>query len=119
MKTGRKGVASSKGFGTAWLIIITIVETIARNGLSATPRARFQIATYLMKGTAWNPAVIALGELQVVFSLAITNASKFLAAYTELAGISFRLLLPVPTRLFRIPRHTQLAERFGSTTPRR
>jgi hypothetical protein len=39
------GVASSDEFGSPLSIIIVVIETIARNSLSATPRARFQIAT--------------------------------------------------------------------------
>jgi hypothetical protein len=71
-----------------------------------------------MKGAAQNPAVIALRKLQVLFSLSVANASKFFATDHELAWVSFRFVLAVPTRLFRIPGHTYCAERFRSTNRR-
>jgi hypothetical protein len=66
-----------------------------------------------MKGATWNSTVIARGELQIVFSLAVTNASKFFTADHKLAGISLRFLLPVPTRLFRIPGHNSACRTTG------
>ena len=102
--TVERTVPTAVGSGD-WLGIrsIIIIKTVTRNRLTATTRARLQIATNLMKRTAPHSTVITLRMLQIICSTAVWHAVKLLTVDDKLRRILCWLLVAMPTRLFGIP----------------
>jgi hypothetical protein len=81
------------------------VKTITGNRLTATARARLQIATQLVKSATSNTTVVALGKAEVIFSFAIRNAIILLRVDNEMWRVIAASILAVPSWLLRLPRH--------------
>ena len=86
-------------------VSIIVVETIARDGLTATARARLQIAADSVNYSARNTAIIALGVRQIFFSSAKRNALIYLATDRKLTWLNFRSFVTMPACFRFTPGH--------------
>jgi hypothetical protein len=86
-------------------LLVVFVEAIATDCLATAARAGLKVATNLVNLAARHSTIVALRMIQIIGAVAIRNSVELLTINDESHRIHSRLLVAVPSRLFRVPSH--------------